>query len=157
MKKLIVLLTVVSTALTLSSCLKSDSPCQPLKPSSEESQIVSYATTNGINATKDPSGLYYQILDSGSGVKPTLTSKVYITYTGKFLNGATFDQEADATQTGWALSSLIEGWQIGLPMIKKGGHIKLIVPSSLAYGCTGYGSIPPNEVLFFDITLTDVQ
>ena len=60
------------------------------------------------------------------------------------------------TQTGWTLGSLIPGWQIGLPLIQKGGEIKLIVPSSLAYGC-GSGPLPPNSVLYFDIHLVDVQ
>lgn len=158
MKKVLIL-SIIATAATflLVSCLKSDSGCQPLKPSSEESQILAYAAANNINAVKDPSGMYYQVIDSGTGTRPTLTSKIYITYTGKFLTGETFDQQADPSQTGWVLSNLIEGWQVGLPLIRKGGHIKLIVPSSMAYGCTGYGQIPPNEILFFDIMLTDVQ
>lgn len=157
MKRLIIVITVVTAFFTVSSCLKSPTSCQPLKPSSEESQIVAYATANNINATKDSSGLYYQIIDSGTGVKPTLTSTVFISYTGKFLNGTVFDQQSDPSKTGWTLSRLIQGWQIGLPLIRKGGHIKLIIPSALAYGCVGQGSIPPNEILFFDINLTDVQ
>jgi len=67
------------------------------------------------------------------------------------------DQLSDPTRSGWTLSSLIEGWKIGIPLIKKGGRIKLIIPSALAYGCTGYASIPPNTPLYFDVTLTDVQ
>jgi len=51
---------------------------------------------------------------------------------------------------------LIAGWQIGLPLIHKGGEIKLIVPSSLAYGC-GNGPLPANSILYFDIHLVDVQ
>ncbi|MGN6618027.1 MAG: FKBP-type peptidyl-prolyl cis-trans isomerase [Ilyomonas sp.] len=157
LKGLFVAITAITALVSVSSCLKSHSPCQPLKPSSEESQIVAYATANNINATKDSSGLYYQIIDSGTGVKPTITSKVFISYTGKFLNGTGFDQQSDPSKTGWTLSRLIQGWQIGLPLIRKGGHIKLIIPSALAYGCVGQGSIPPNEILFFDINLTDVQ
>ena len=51
--------------------------------------------------------------------------------------------------------SLSDSIKIGLPLIKKGGHIKLVIPSSLAYGCSGYGTIPPNTPLFFDINLID--
>ncbi|MCA6452324.1 MAG: FKBP-type peptidyl-prolyl cis-trans isomerase [Chitinophagaceae bacterium] len=77
-------------------------------------------------------------------------------YTGKLLNGTTFD--ATANPISLSLSSVIDGWKIGLPLIKKGGRIKLVIPSALAYSCTGAGtSIPPNSPLFFDVTLQDVR
>jgi FKBP-type peptidyl-prolyl cis-trans isomerase len=42
--------------------------------------------------------------------------------------------------------------------MQKGGHMKMVVPSSLAYGCTGIpGVIPPNTPLYFDIVLVNVQ
>ena len=46
---------------------------------------------------------------------------------------------------------------IGIPLIKKGGDITLILPSVLGYGTQGVGSIPPNSVLVFDIQLLDVK
>lgn len=129
----------------------------PITPIAEEPQILTYANANGITAVKHSSGIYYQIIDSGYGAAPTLKSNVYITYTAKFLNGTQFDQTTNADSTGWALGSLIEGFQVGLPLIKKGGRLKLFIPSSLAYSCNGKGaSIPPNSVLYFDITLIDV-
>ena len=51
----------------------------------------------------------------------------------------------------------IEGWKIGIPLIKKGGKLKLIIPSALAYGCNDISGIPGNSILFFDIDLIDVQ
>jgi len=140
-------------------CVKSNSSsqsCTPASVSSEEPTIVAYAAANGINATKHNSGLYYEIISPGSGATPSLTSKVYITYTGKLLDGRVFDQQSDANKTGWILNQLIQGLQIGLPLIQKGGEIKLIVPSSLAYGC-GNAVIPPNAILYFDVHLVDVQ
>lgn len=143
---------------SMSGCSKKDQGCTPVSPQAEEPQITAYASANGIAAVKHTSGIYYQIIDPGTGATPTLTSKVYITYTGKFLNGTVFDEADDASQTGWQLGGLIEGWGIGLPLIKKGGRIKLIIPSSLAYGCPGAPpTIPPNSVLYFDISLVDVQ
>lgn len=133
--------------------------CKSISPQSEEPLIKNYVAANNINAEKDSSGIYFQIIDTGTGVKPALNSKVYVTYTGRFLNGTQFDQSTNAANTGWILNNLIGGWKVGLPLIKKGGRIKLIVPSSLAYGCTGAGGgvIPPNAVLYFDISLVDVQ
>lgn len=118
--------------------------------------MIAYASAEGINTTRHSSGLYYEIISPGNGAVPSANSKVFVTYTGKLLDGRTFDQQTDAAKTGWTLGSLIPGWQIGLPLIQKGGHIKLIVPSSLAYGCSS-GALPPNSVLYFDIQLVDVQ
>ena len=139
-------------------CMKDNDGCKMKTVQSEEGTITSYATTNGITATAHSSGLYYQVTSPGSGATPTLSSKVFVKYTGKLLNGTVFDSQTNATLTGFTVSGLIQGWQIGLGLIKKGGTIKLIVPSSLAYGCQGSGStIPGNSVLYFEIELVDVQ
>ena len=139
-------------------CLKSSSTqsCTPASVSSEEPTILAYAANNGIFTTRHSSGLYYEIISTGNGPTPSVNSKVFVTYTGKLLDGRVFDQQANADQTGWVLGTLIAGWQIGLPLIHKGGEIKLIVPSSLAYGC-GNGPLPANSILYFDIHLVDVQ
>jgi FKBP-type peptidyl-prolyl cis-trans isomerase FkpA len=141
-------------------CVKS-SACTPKTPSSEVAQIQNFATTNGINAVAHSSGLYYEIIDPGSGPTPSQSSNVVITYTGMLLDGTVFDQRTTPNNTTtdppWPLSQLIEGWKVGIPLIQKGGHIKLIVPSSMAYGCAGYGIIPADAVLYFDINLVDVQ
>lgn len=139
------------------SCGKKDTGCVSVSPDSEKSQLTAFCTTNSITYTQHSSGLFYQIITQGSGTAPTLSSKVYITYTGTFLNGTVFDSQSNATLTGWPLSSLIEGMRIGIPLIQKGGHIKLVIPSSLAYGCNGTGSIPSNAPIFFDVNLIDVQ
>jgi len=52
---------------------------------------------------------------------------------------------------------VISGWQIGIPLIQKGGFIKLIIPSALGYGCRGTGPIPGDAIIYFDIQLLDVQ
>jgi FKBP-type peptidyl-prolyl cis-trans isomerase FkpA len=155
MKKFLVFLALVTT---LTACKKEPQGCKNVDPKDEEAQLLAYAAQNGFAVTKHTSGIYYQILTQGSGTAPTLYSKIYITYTGKLLTGATFDSQSNPSLTGWQLNQLIEGWKIGLPLIQKGGHIRLLIPSAYAYGCTGAGtSIASNSPLFFDINLIDVQ
>ena len=72
------------------------------------------------------------------------------------LDGTVFDSHP-TTPISSLLSDMIQGFQIGLPLIQKGGTIKLIIPSSLAYGCNGIGAVPGNSILYFDVELTDVQ
>jgi FKBP-type peptidyl-prolyl cis-trans isomerase len=159
MKKIVAALSLSFTLIFTGGCLKSSdsNTCTPKTVQSEQAQIVAYAAANGITATAHSTGLYYQVTNTGSGATPTLSSKVFVTYTGKLTNGTVFDSQTNATLTGWTLGSLIAGWQIGIPLIQKGGSIKLIVPSSMAYGCQGVGTIPANSILYFEITLVDVQ
>jgi FKBP-type peptidyl-prolyl cis-trans isomerase FkpA len=136
---------------------KKDKACSPKPPASEIPQIEAFATANGITATAHQSGLYYQVIDMGSGPKATSASRISITYTGKLMNGKIFDEQLTPNGALWALNGLIEGWIVGIPLINEGGHIKLIIPSSMAYGCEQYYEIPGNSVLYFDIHLVDVQ
>ena len=156
MKKFIFFLVFPIVSVINIGCAK-DKSCKPNPVSNEVSQIQAYATANGITASAHSSGLYYEIVSLGSGPKATASSKISITYTGKFMNGQTFDEQLTPNAEAWALNGLIQGWMIGIPLINEGGHIKLIIPSSLAYGCDQYYDIPGNSVIFFDIHLVDVQ
>jgi len=156
LKKFSLSLVLVLTIVVFSGCNK-DKSCKARSVESEVPQIQAYATANGINATRHSSGLYYEIVTQGTGPIANSNSKIFITYTGKFMNGQVFDEQTTPNTQGWALNGLIQGWIIGIPLIQKGGHIRLIVPSSLGYGCEDYYSIPGNSVLYFDVHLVDVQ
>lgn len=147
---------ILSLAFVLGSCIKGSDPCQEKTVQSEQGEIVAYASANSINATAHPTGMYYEIINSGSGATPTVNSSISVKYTGKHLDGTIFDQQLTATAP-FNLGGAIAGWQIGLPLIQKGGIIKLIIPSSLAYGCTGGGpGMPPYSIIYFEIELVDV-
>ena len=155
MKKILIALSFFLALFAGDGCVK-DGACIDKTVQSEQAAIINYAATQGISATAHSSGLYYQITSPGSGPSPTSGSKVFIKYTGKLLNGTIFDQQTTAP-VSYSLNGMIQGFQIGLPLIQKGGTIKLIVPSSLGYGCNGFGSVPGSSILYFEIELTDVQ
>lgn len=139
-------------------CLKTESSgCQPVAVGSEKARLVKYCTDNNITYTEHSSGMLYQIMDPGQGtLAPAASSIVTVQYVGKYMNGATFDSSSAPFTSN--LSQLIDGWKIGLPLIKKGGKIKLVIPSALAYSCTGYPPvIPANAPLFFEISLVDYR
>src|SRR5687768_6026957 len=112
-------------------------PCSRKAPDTEIQAIETYLAANNLTAVKHCSGLYYQIEDPGTGSAPSVCSAISITYTGRLTNGNLFDQSA--APIGFNLMQLIEGWKIGLPLLKKGGSIKLYVPPSLGYGPSPYG------------------
>ena len=120
--------------------------------------ISAFVKTNNIPATKDASGIFYQIIAPGTGNVSYLTSTVITAdYEGRLLNGTIFDS-TKGTPTSFKLGNVILGWQFGIQKIQKGGKIRLIIPSYFAYGTQSPSAlIPANSVLDFTITLTDVQ
>ncbi|MBK6935724.1 MAG: FKBP-type peptidyl-prolyl cis-trans isomerase [Chitinophagaceae bacterium] len=154
MKKLVVAAIVMSVLYSGIGCVKNES-CKEKTVESEENAILNYATLNGITPVRHSSGLYYQVVSPGSGGTPTLTSTVKANYVGKLMDGTIFDQSTAGPVT-FALSNTIYGWQLGLPLVQKGGVIKLIIPSSLAYGCNGFNTIPPYSILYFQVELVDI-
>ena len=115
----------------------------------QKTAMVNFCTSNNISYTTHPSGILYQIITPGTATKPNLCETISMTYTGTLLNGTKFDSGT----ISYPLSQLIVGWQVAVPLIGKGGHIKVVIPSSLAYGSQSVGSIPANSPLFFDIIL----
>lgn len=119
--------------------------------------IRNFITTNAIPAVKDSYGIFYQIINPGTGsFTYTGSTKVTVDYQGRLLNGNIFD-DSKGTPLTFTLGGLIPGWQIGIPYIQKGGKIRLLIPSYYGYGNVGVGSIPANSVLDFTISLSDVQ
>ena len=76
-----------------------------------------------------------------------------------FTNGTKFDSSYDRGQPFTfrvGAGQVIAGWDQGVPGMKVGGKRRLTIPPDLAYGSSGYGSIPPNSTLIFDIELLSI-
>lgn len=120
--------------------------------------IEEFVASNNLDVTVDPSGLYYDIEEPGTGTQPKITDEVEVIYKGYLLDGTVFDQTKVGETNVFFLGGLIPGWQIAIPLLKEGGKGIFIHPSYLAYGSRGAGPlIGPNEVLVFEIELVDVK
>jgi FKBP-type peptidyl-prolyl cis-trans isomerase FkpA len=149
-------LAIITLTISLVACNKEDTTCASFDGAAEDAAIQAFMKAKGIKGTKYSKGLYYEIVYPGSAVGPKQTSVIYCTYKGTLLNDSTFDEQSNPGRTGFQLNGLIEGWKLGLPLVGKGGTIRLMVPSNLGYGCACSGTkIPPNSPLYFEITLVD--
>lgn len=120
-----------------------------------ETAIIEAAIRNGkTDAVKNKEGVYYTILKEGGGRPVFLDDTVQVQYKGYlFSDGSVFDQTRERPAS-FPLKRLIRGWQIGVPLCKEGGTIKLVIPSGLAYSIrTRSPKIPPNSILVFEITV----
>ncbi len=109
----------------------------------------------GIKTTA--SGIQYEVLKEGAGKSPKETDTVSVHYKGTLIDGSVFDSSVDRGQpTQFPLRGVIRGWTEALQLMKVGGKNRLFIPSHLAYGPEGHGSIPPNSVLIFEVELLEI-
>ncbi|MFN8281575.1 MAG: FKBP-type peptidyl-prolyl cis-trans isomerase [Chitinophagales bacterium] len=151
MKKYLLLLLI---PLALFSCKKSSTDYTKI----DREIIRKYIADSSLVADSTESGLFYVISDSGAVKRPNVNSYLTVNYKGYLTNGRIFDQ-TEGSPIPFLLSGTIKGWQEGIPLIQKGGKIKLLIPSALGYGdqekIGTKASIPANSVLIFDIELVD--
>jgi peptidylprolyl isomerase len=128
----------------------------------EDLNLAAYIKSNAIPATYFPeSGLYYQQIKAGTGAKPVKGQTVSVHYTGKLIDGKTFDSSIPRNQTfefQVGTGQVIEGWDMGLPLMHVGEKGILYIPSYRGYGERGAGaSIPPYSILIFEIELIEIK
>jgi len=124
-----------------------------------EKKLIEDAIASGKTDTKNNlEGVYFTMMKEGSGRQVTVNDTVVAYYKGYlFSDGLVFDQTKDKPAS-FPLKRLIRGWQVGVPLCKVGGKIKLVMPSDLAYSIrTRSAKIPPNSILVFEIEVVDTK
>jgi FKBP-type peptidyl-prolyl cis-trans isomerase FklB len=121
----------------------------------EQQLFASVKTQKGVGML--PSGVAYLIGSAGAGVKPSAKDSVELEVRGVLPNGQLF---IDTYQTKQPLrtnvSALIPGLSEGIQLMSAGSIWRIFVPSALAYGNKGSGSIPPHTALIFQVELKKV-
>lgn len=121
-----------------------------------ESFLKENAKRNEVKIT--PSGLQYEVIEEGSGRKPTASDRVKVHYTGKLIDGTVFDSSVERGEPAtFGVTQVIPGWVEALQMMNEGAKWRLFIPSNLAYGPNGAGGlIGPDATLIFDVELLKV-
>jgi FKBP-type peptidyl-prolyl cis-trans isomerase FkpA len=136
------------------SCKKELSEAEQL--AEDRKLILADIAAKGLVTKETPEGVHYIITKVGTGANPGLGHRVTVTYKGYFLDGSVFDgTSASNPQVTFPLGGVIEGWQIALPLLQRGGTGTFWIPSGLGYGGNPPPGIPKNAVLIFDIGLID--
>ncbi len=143
----------------------------------EKDSIDNYITTNTIeDMTLTTSGLYFKrTSDEGVGDHPTSGETVRVKYSSSYLDGTLLEETEDDQYFAFILghTTVIEGFEEGVKLMKKGEKATLILPSHLAYDeslqvfpelfredLLDIGLIteetPPFSILEFEIELVDI-
>lgn len=132
---------IVLIALVAAACGGSDTPTSPTPPAAPYSQTD---------------------LRVGTGTEAVTGRRVFVNYAGWLYDPAGPDGKGRGFDAGSGYNyilgtTVIAGWNQGIPGMRVGGLRRLVIPPDLAYGSSGNGPIPPNATLVFDIELVDVQ
>lgn len=105
------------------------------------------------------SGLQYQVIAAGTGIKPKATDTVLAHYKGTLLSGKQFDSSYDRNEPlSLPLNRVIPGWTEGIQLMSTGSKYRFFIPYQLAYGERGAGQdIPPYSTLIFEVELLKVN
>lgn len=123
-----------------------------------EAWLIENGKKPGVQTT--PSGLQYEVLQMGTGPKPTAADQVKVHYKGNLLDGKEFDSSYKRNEPAvFGVGNVIPGWTEALTLMPAGSRWKLYIPANLAYGTSRGpgGELPPNSVLIFEVELLEVM
>jgi FKBP-type peptidyl-prolyl cis-trans isomerase FklB len=119
-----------------------------------------FLAKNKKNATvkTTPSGLQYEVISQGMGIKPGPADTVTVNYKGTLINGNEFDNSYKRGQPiSFPLNGVIKGWTEGLQLMPVGSKYKFYIPYQLGYGLNDMQAIPGGSLLVFEVELLDVK
>lgn len=134
-----------------------DKPAAAAKP--KASTVPAPATAPGETKTT-AGGVKYETLKEGTGAEAKSGDSLSMHYTGTLEDGKVFDSSREKNQPfGFTLGrgEVIRGWDEGILGMKVGERRKLTIPPELGYGASGFGSIPGNATLTFDVELLGIK
>lgn len=123
-----------------------------------EQFLAENAKKEGVSTTA--SGLQYEVLENGSGEKPTSTDTVKVHYHGTLIDGTVFDSSITrGIPATFGVHQVIKGWTEALQLMPVGSKYRLYIPQELAYGAQPHpgGAIKPFMALIFDVELLAIE
>jgi FKBP-type peptidyl-prolyl cis-trans isomerase FklB len=104
------------------------------------------------------SGLQYEVIKEGTGIKPKATDTVVVNYLGTLIDGTEFDNSYKrGAPIDFPANRVIQGWTEALQLMPVGSKYKLFIPYQLAYGIHGNGPIPGGAALIFEVELLGIK
>jgi FKBP-type peptidyl-prolyl cis-trans isomerase len=119
-----------------------------------EDFLATNKSKSGVITTE--SGLQYEVVTEGNGVKPSSSDTVSVHYHGTLIDGTVFDSSVERGMPAtFGVHQVIKGWTEALQLMNVGSKYRLYIPQELAYGANPHpgGAIQPFMALIFDVEL----
>ncbi len=113
------------------------------------------AKQEGVEKLSD--GVYYEVLEEGTGSIPEATDRVRVDYEGKLINDTVFDSTYKRGEPGELYCNrVIKGWGEALASMPVGSKWKVYISADKGYGEREAGDIKPFSALVFTIELKEI-
>jgi FKBP-type peptidyl-prolyl cis-trans isomerase FkpA len=122
----------------------------------DQQKIIGYINRKGWIMEETETGLWYQLLENGKGIKAIPGKLATIEYTLTLLDGKTcYSSEKSGVKTFLIGKGNVEsGLEQGILLLNEGSKARLILPPHLAYGLPGDGNcIPARAILIYELKL----
>lgn len=118
-----------------------------------------YLKRNNITAHPVREGVYFIVFEEGKGERPRSGDSVEVSYTATFLDGSVFDASSgNGSNLRYVLGDglRLKAWDEAIASLRPGGVCRLVLSSAEAFGTRGYGPVPPNTPVVYNINLVRV-
>lgn len=159
----IAVLLFLSGIFFMNSCINNDIPDRTAEMEKKElDEAIAKLEKANYNVDTTGLGIFYVMNKVGEGPFPSQGDTCSLIYTGFYLNGTIFDSSGlHFADSVWVFNylqvSLIPGFNNGISLLNEGAEADIIIPSSLAYGATGYGEIPAYTPLVFNLKMKKLR
>lgn len=122
----------------------------------DKERILNYIERKNLEMKESPTGLWYQILDEGTGEKFTDGSRVQIEYECSLLDGTKCYSSVNLGPKELILgrSEMESGMNEGLRLLRPGARAIFIFPPYMAYGLVGDRKmIPSRAVVVYNLNI----
>lgn len=123
----------------------------------------SSSSSSSSSAVADVAQLSYTDNTVGTGAQAVSGKTVSVNYTLWLYSATASDHKGSQfdTSTSYQVKlgsgQTISGFDQGIQGMQVGGTRTILIPSSMGYGSTGSGQVPPNAGLVFQVDLVSVQ
>ena len=148
----------LSITFVSAACLESSGPGQAVPI--EETSFASSLGVDLQNSTRTANGMYYRDILVGPGAVVSNGQTLDVWYTGWLSSGFQFDSNVgESLPLPFVLGNdnVIQGWHEGFQGMRVGGKRQLIIPATLGYGPQGFGPIPGNAVIVFNVEVASAR
>ncbi len=151
-------LTILVIVQAITTKHNSSTPPQTTANPTTPQKTLAGTKLSGFTPTSSVPSLKVTDLKVGAGTEAKAGDTVTVDYTGAVAStGVIFQSTQDSGKpASLSLSSVIKGWQEGIPGMKVGGTRQLLIPAAEAYGANPPQGIPPNAPLVFNVTLDKI-
>lgn len=122
--------------------------------------INTFLKRNNITAHPVREGVYFIVFEEGKGEKPRAGDSVEVSYTATFLDGSVFDASSgNGSNLRYVLGDglRLKAWDEAIASLRPGGVCRLVLSSAEAFGTRGFGPVPPNTPVVYNINLLRVN